>query len=1029
MKKLICAVMSSLMLLGSVSTAFAAGDAELSAAGDLAAFPGAEGGGMYATGARGAGAPEIYHVTKLTDDGSEGTFRDAVSKDNRIIVFDVAGNIELDSGLTIQSSNLTILGQTAPGDGITIKDAPVIFNQSSNVIMRYMRFRMGTENANSDSDTLSARRGENLIFDHCSMSWSVDECASFYQNRNFTLQWCIITEPLNRSIHDEGDGIQSHGYCGIWGGINASFHHNLLANAKGRFPRIGSSETTSIVDGTKDTDSLIDIRNNVFYNWKETGAYGGENGTRVNLVSNYYKEGPASIEKNLDQFFEMSAGNEAGRDNWGTDLALSGNFYEAADIKNDDEAELINSINADNIADGAVDTSDADVFDVSLYDPSEPSNAEGAHTQYINDYPVTTQDYQSAYSDVLMYAGASKVRDSVDARAVSTTENGNSTAGPDGDGLINSPDEVEGWPTLTGTKETDTDNDGIPDAWEDENGLDKNDPNDSLKLAESGYLNIEEYANAIVATGSENVNKDALNEVIVEAETYMDDEALYTAESWQAFETSYNAARAVANSMYVNQDQVDAAAQDLRNKIAGLTINIKADLQAAIAEAEALNKDDYTPYSYEKLTAALAEANAVNQDPNAQQNAIDAAAESLRVVMGELTLAQKSETLNSIVRYDFNDGTLNQSIPTINEIDDTTPYYYDSSPEDFTTVNTYYVQRSEDTPDDLALYLGDTGRSTNETHIRFPSQSEGKISIKIDFKADKVGGSMRIINIQSNDGRIGYLGTGSGDYRERINYYSNTSGDVVAVGGADAGLQFAPNTWYTLELEFDIDNDTVTYRCDGETYFENVSCGMDVTDIESIIVRGVQGDSDRHPIVDNFELSKVISTPITDVNTTQLEALISTVSGLDAGDYDQAKWADVQAALAEANAVMAYANKQQPDVDKAYNALNAAYEALGGPIEPPEPEDPVIEYEQAPAFANGTVTASVLNTLDEDGAMFIVAVYNAEGALKDAKVVNVPMSEDPAQISENVNADGGDDVKVMLWNSDFAPAAGVIDLQ
>lgn len=1026
MKKLICAVMSSLMLLGSVSTAFAAGDAELSAAGDLAAFPGAEGGGMYTTGAREASAPEIYHVTKLTDDGSTGTFRDAVSEDNRIIVFDVAGYIELDGPLTISSSNLTILGQTAPGDGIAIKDAPVIFNQSSNVIMRYMRFRMGTENANSDSDTLSARRGENLIFDHCSMSWSVDECASFYQNRNFTLQWCIITEPLNRSIHDEGDGIQSHGYCGIWGGINASFHHNLLANAKGRFPRIGSSETTSIVDGTEDTDSLIDIRNNVFYNWKETGAYGGENGTRVNLVSNYYKEGPASIEKNLNQFYEISAGNEAGVDNWGTDLALSGNFYEAADIRNDDEAALINSINADNTADGAVDTSDADVYEASLYDPSEPSNAEGAHTQYINDYPVTTQDYQSAYSDVLMYAGASKVRDSVDARAVSTTENGNSTAGPDGDGLIDSPDEVGGWPELTGTKETDTDNDGIPDTWEDENGLNKNDSNDALESAESGYLNIEEYANSLVETGSEDVDKDALNEVIAEAETYMDDEAQYTAESWQAFETSYNAARAVANSMYVNQDQVDAAARDLRDKIGGLTINIKAALQAAIAEAEALNEDDYTPYSYAKLTAALGEANTVNQDPNAQQAAINAAEESLRAAMGELTLAQKSESLNQVVRYDFNDGTLDQSIPTINEIDDTTPYYYDSSKDDFTTVNTYYVQRDESTPDDLALYLDDTGESANETIIRFTPQTEGKISIKFDLTADALGGSMRLVNIQSSDeDLLGYLWTVTQNSQRMITY--NTGSEII--GGNSNGPVFAADAWSSYELIFDIDNNTVTYKCDGVTYFENESCGTDITDIASIMIRGSEGNADRHPYVDNFELSKVVSVPVTDLDTTRLEALISTVGGLDAGDYDQAKWADVQAALTEANSVMAYENKQQPDVDKAYEALNTAYEALGGTVEPPEPEDPVLEYAQAPAFENGTVTASVLNTLDEGGAMFIVAVYNSEGALKDAKVVGVPMSDTPAQISDTIGADSGDDVKVMLWNSDFAPAADVINLQ
>ena len=713
-------------------------------------------------------------------------------------------------------------------------------------------------------------------------------------------------------------------------------------------------------------------------------------------------------------------------DNWGTDLALSGNFYEAADIRNDDEAALINSINADNTAEGAVDTSEADVFEVSLYDPSEPSNAEGAHTQYINDYPVTTQDYQAAYSDVLMYAGASKVRDSVDARAVSTTENGNSSAGPDGDGLIDSPDEVGGWPTLTGTKETDTDNDGIPDTWEDENGLDKNDASDALELAESGYLNIEEYANDIIATGSEDVNKDALNEAIAEAETYMDDEALYTAESWQAFETSYNAARAVANSMYVNQDQVDAAARDLRDKIGGLTINIKAALQAAIAEAEALNEDDYTPYSYAKLTAALGEANTVNQDPNAQQAAINAAEESLRAAMGELTLAQKSESLNQVVRYDFNDGTLDQSIPTINEIDDTTPYYYDSSKDDFTTVNTYYVQRDESTPDDLALYLDDTGESANETIIRFTPQTEGKISIKFDLTADALGGSMRLVNIQSSDeDLLGYLWTVTQNSQRMITY--NTGSEII--GGNSNGPVFAADAWSSYELIFDIDNNTVTYKCDGVTYFENESCGTDITDIASIMIRGSEGNADRHPYVDNFELSKVVSVPVTDLDTTRLEALISTVGGLDAGDYDQAKWADVQAALTEANSVMAYENKQQPDVDKAYEALNTAYEALGGTIEPPEPEDPVLEYAQAPALENGTVTASVLNTLDEDGAMFIVAVYNSEGALKDAKVVGVPMSETPAQISETVDASDGDDVKVMLWNSDYAPAADVIDLQ
>ena len=1028
MKKIICAILSSLIALGSVSAAFAAESAELSAPGDLPAFPGAEGGGMYTTGARGEEAPEIYHVTSLADDGSPGTFRDAVSKDNRIIVFDVAGNIELDSELTISSSNLTILGQTAPGDGICIKNAAVSFNRSSNVIMRYMRFRMGTENADSDSDTLSARRGENLIFDHCSMSWSVDECASFYENENFTLQWCIISEPLNSSIHVEDGERQEHGYCGIWGGTNASFHHNLLASAKGRFPRIGSSATTSIV-GPLDTDSLIDIRNNVFYNWKETGAYGGEYLTRVNIVNNYYKEGPASVDKNLNQFFEMSYDDDESPDplKRGTDLALSGNIYDhdPEAYRNDEERALIEAINADNTQ--GVDIADCLNYEIEDYTAFSSTAAQERHEEYIVKYPVNTQTVEEAYDDVLMYAGASKVRDSVDQRAVTDTENRTAAAGSDKDGLIDSPDEVGGWPELTGTKETDTDNDGIPDTWEDENGLNKDDASDALDFDDSGYLNIEVYANSIVETeAAADVDKSDLNAAINEAEVYMANESQYTAESWQAFETSYNAARAVANSMYVNQDQVDAAARDLRDKIGGLTINIKAALQAAIAEAEALNEDDYTPYSYAKLTAALGEANTVNQDPNAQQAAINAAEESLRAAMGELTLAQKSESLNQVVRYDFNDGTLDQSIPTINEIDDTTPYYYDSSKDDFTTVNTYYVQRDESTPDDLALYLDDTGESANETIIRFTPQTEGKISIKFDLTADALGGSMRLVNIQSSDeDLLGYLWTVTQNSQRMITY--NTGSEII--GGNSNGPVFAADAWSSYELIFDIDNNTVTYKCDGVTYFENESCGTDITDIASIMIRGSEGNADRHPYVDNFELSKVVSVPVTDLDTTRLEALISTVGGLDANDYDQAKWADVQAALTEANSVMAYENKQQPDVDKAYEALNTAYEALGGTIEPPEPEDPVLEYAQAPALENGTVTASVLNTLDEDGAMFIVAVYNSEGALKDAKVVGVPMSDTPAQISDTIGADSGDDVKVMLWNSDFAPAADVINLQ
>ncbi len=315
------------------------------AAESLAAFPGAEGGGMWTTGARGASSPTIYHVTTLDDSGT-GSLRDAVSKSDRIIVFDVAGTIKLESALSISKDNLTILGQTAPGDGICVRGASTSIS-GSNIIIRYLRFRMGTTNETEELNTAdevlayianhtvyedalgATSNSTNLIIDHCSMSWSTDECCSIYAVKNATISWCIIGEGLNKSVHVEDGELQEHSYGGIIGGENTSYHHNLIANCKGRFPRVGTSETVKSYNGEADTYGLVDIRNNVMYNWGATSAYGGENGMRVNLVGNYFKEGPnTSSKKNL--FFQMSAGDSAGVSNWGTDIALAGNYYDSA---------------------------------------------------------------------------------------------------------------------------------------------------------------------------------------------------------------------------------------------------------------------------------------------------------------------------------------------------------------------------------------------------------------------------------------------------------------------------------------------------------------------------------------------------------------------------------------------------------------------------------------------------------------------------------------------------------------------------
>ena len=246
------------------------------------AFPTAEGFGRYATGGRGG---IVYTVTNLNDDG-EGSLRKGILKDGpRTIVFAVSGTIELERPLDINKGDLTIAGQTSPGDGITVKGYPVAV-KDDNVIIRYMRFRMGDIKGTAD-DSFKGRGVKNVILDHCSVSWATDENASFYQNKDFTMQWCIIAEALNSSVHSKGD----HGYGGIWGGENVTFHHNLIANNYSRNPRFSGSRTTENLEG-----EFVDFRNNVIYNWADNSIYGGENG-RYNIVNNYFKPGPATEDK------------------------------------------------------------------------------------------------------------------------------------------------------------------------------------------------------------------------------------------------------------------------------------------------------------------------------------------------------------------------------------------------------------------------------------------------------------------------------------------------------------------------------------------------------------------------------------------------------------------------------------------------------------------------------------------------------------------------------------------------------------
>ncbi|MBN2166596.1 MAG: carbohydrate-binding protein [Marinilabiliaceae bacterium] len=432
------------------------------------AFPGAEGFGRYVTGGRGG---QVIYVTNLNDSGT-GSLRAAVSASGpRIVVFKVSGTIALQSELKIQNDDITIAGQSAPGDGICLKNYSVSIG-ADNVIIRYLRFRMGDEAAH-EGDGLGGRYNQNIIIDHCSISWSTDECASFYHNKNFTMQWCIISESLRVSVHDKG----THGYGGIWGGEKASFHHNLLAHHDSRNPRFSGSRFT----GTPEVE-LVDMRNNVIYNWGGNSGYGAEGGS-YNIVNNYYKPGPATKSSVNDRIFspnpdDGSYENEAGV--WGV-FYVTGNYMNGSSTVTSDNWQGVDP------------------------NPSTKSKLELKSSSAFSFGDITTHTSANAYSSVLSYAGASLVRDAIDTRIVSETKNGTYTyTGSNGstNGLIDTQSDVGGWPSYSSkTAPTDGDGDGMPDTWESANGLNSSSVSDgaAYKLS-SIYTNVEVYLNSLVAS-------------------------------------------------------------------------------------------------------------------------------------------------------------------------------------------------------------------------------------------------------------------------------------------------------------------------------------------------------------------------------------------------------------------------------------------------------------------------------------------------------------------------------------------------
>ncbi|MCF8378743.1 MAG: T9SS type A sorting domain-containing protein [Bacteroidales bacterium] len=423
------------------------------------AFPGAEGFGAFSKGGRGG---DVFIVTTLND-GGPGSLRTGIATATgpRTIVFAVSGTIKLTSRLSVDKNYITIAGQTAPGDGICLRDYEFRID-ADHVIVRYIRSRLGDE-SKQESDAISITGGHNIIMDHCTASWSVDEafsCSTGDKDRidSVTVQWSIISEALNESIHTK----EAHSYGALIRGCYGakySYHHNLFAHNKSRNPRPGNYDDNTYL---LDPEGLqFDFRNNVMYNWGGSRpGYDADTWSvcRYNYVGNYGKPGPNS-------------------DN-------SGYAYSAGSI-------YFRAFYSDNYFFGSI---PADPWSLVSFGSKFTSADKIAYKMSVpfSTGPIETDSPLEAYEKVLASAGASLVRDVVDTRIVNDVKNGTGL-------IIDTQSQVGGWPVYnTYNVPTDNDKDGMSDAWETANGFNPNDADDrNGDIDGDGYTNLEEYLHSL----------------------------------------------------------------------------------------------------------------------------------------------------------------------------------------------------------------------------------------------------------------------------------------------------------------------------------------------------------------------------------------------------------------------------------------------------------------------------------------------------------------------------------------------------
>jgi pectate lyase len=426
------------------------------------AFPGAEGFGKYASGGRGG---DVYHVTTLHDDGP-GSFRYGIETAHgpRTITFDVGGTVQLATPIRIEGrSNLTIAGQTAPGKGITIRDHSVVVKRCNDVVIRYLRLRLGDKNKGdaAGQDVMTVDYCDQIILDHLSLTWGIDGNSDYRGNSSMTLQWLLYAEALNDSIHPKGPHAMCTSLRDCYG--NTSLYHNVYATSRDRHPTIGGGS------GRKGyAHVLVDYRNCLNYNWRGPTNFGG---MRLNAVNNYYKPGPCSDPQ--DPPMQMKDGDTTKAQGF-----MAGNHFEGMpELFNRDNYTAVTYTNSGN------------------YMSTSRERWASRAPFGLNEFEPITQTAEQAYQTCLRYAGCSLVHDSVDERIIDSIVMGRGE-------LIDSQNEVGGWdmyPAVRRPDDWDTDRDGMPDEWERKHGFDPRDPDDQRQDSDKdGYTNLEEYLNSLV---------------------------------------------------------------------------------------------------------------------------------------------------------------------------------------------------------------------------------------------------------------------------------------------------------------------------------------------------------------------------------------------------------------------------------------------------------------------------------------------------------------------------------------------------